>query len=110
MESNSTKKHLMKIEDDILFHFKEIATDISRIKLDYNRNNALVIKMNYILSKLDLIVGLYIQLDKPIFRALKIKVNKMISENPELKGIMIHIENERCINSEGKIESFKIKI
>lgn len=110
MERYKPKTHHSKIEDDILFHFEEIAIDLSRIKLDYNRDNGLVYKMNSILSKLNLIIELHSQLDKPIFKALKIKVNKMISENPQLKGIILHIENSRCKDSVGKIETFKIII
>lgn len=110
MESNSTQIHHSKIEDDILFHFEEIAIDLSRIKLDYNRDTSLTYKMDCILSKLKLIIELYNHLDKPIFKALKIKVNKMISENPQLMGIILHIENSRCTELTGKIETFKIKI
>lgn len=110
MESDKSKSHHSKIEDDIIFHFTEILIDLSRIKLDNNRNNALVHKIDCLTSKLTLIIGLYNCMDKPIFRALKIKVNKLISENPELKGIIIHIENSRNKNIIGKIETFKISV
>lgn len=110
MESNNSQYYNSKIEDDILFHFEEILTDLSRIKLDNNRNNAIVHKMDTIISKLSIIIGLYNRMDKPIFKALKIKVNTLISENPNLKGIILHIENSRNKDISGKIETFKITV
>lgn len=111
MESNKiSKTHQSKIEDDILFHFEEILIDLSRIKLDNNRNNALVHKMDCITSKLILIIGLYNRMDKPIFRALKIKINTLISENPNLKGIILYIENSRCKELIGEFEKIRINI
>ena len=99
-----------KTEDDILFHFNEVLTDLSRIQLDYNRDTGIVFKINSLIDKIHLITLLYKQQDKPIFKALKIKINKMVVENPQLKGIILHIENSRCKEENGKIESFKIKI
>ena len=104
------RTHISKIEDDLLFHLCDLLTDLGRIQIDYNRDSGLLFKAKSLTEKVLLIIQLYERQDKPVFRALKTKINKMIAENPHLKGIIVHIENSRCIKLNGKIERIKLKI
>ena len=108
IESKNNNKSV--VSDDILYHFELIATDLQRLKLDYNRDVAICYKVENIITKIEIIIQLYFELDKPIFRALKIKVNSLIKDNPQLKGIILHIENSRCNEDGGTLEKFKIVI
>ena len=98
------------VSDDILHHFELIAIDLQRLRLDYNRDVAICYKVENLINKLEVIIQLYLMQDKPIFRALKIKINNLIKDNPTLKGIILHIENNRCTDECGHIEKFKIVI
>ncbi len=108
MENN--KGYQTTIEDDILFHFEQISIDLSRLKLDYNRDAALQFSMDSLRKKIEVIVGLYERNDKPIFRALKNKINTLIKENPNLNSINLVIRNTRCKDANGKSVKFYLEI
>ncbi len=112
MESNKTQFHKKDktTQDDILFHLAEILIDLTRIKLDYNRNSAIVYKMNNLSEKINLIIELYKTNDSQKYRALKNYLNRLIVEDPNLKGIILHIENTRCHNAKGSVKMAKIEI
>lgn len=108
MENN--KQHQSKIEDDILYHFEHILIDLARLKLDYNRDVAIQFSVEGLRKKIELIIGLYERNDKPIFRALKNKINTLIADNPNLKSINVIIRNTRCKGVNGKSEKFYLEI
>lgn len=105
-----SKSHQSKIEDDILFHLEQISIDLSRLKLDYSRDSALQYYIENLNKKIELITGLYLRNDKPIYRALKNKINSLVKLNPNLNSINVIIRNTRCENPNGKSEKFYLEI
>ena len=108
MEKN--KSHQSKIEDDILFHLEQMAIDLLRIKIDYNRDLAIQHSVEILLKKIELVTGIYKRNDKPAFRALKIKINSLVVNNPDLNSILVVIRNTRCVDLNGKSEKFYLEI
>lgn len=108
MENN--KRHQTKIEDDILYHFEQILIDLAWLKLDYNRDAVIQFSVESLKKKIELIRGLYERNDKPIYRALKNKINTLIVGNPNLKSINLIIKNTRCKDVNGNSEKFYLEI
>lgn len=106
----SPKSHHSKIQDDILFHLELILIDLERLKLDFNRNPAIVSSCKNMMEKIVLVGQLHDRYDKPVFRAVKNKINKLVVENHSLKGIIIHVQNSRCKEQTGTISQFKITV
>ena len=102
--------HHSKIEDDILYHLGLILIDLERLKLDFNRTPTIIVVCESLMHKIVLISQLHERYDKPIFKALKNKINELVMSDPFLKGISIHVENSRCKNQNGKIKRFKITV
>lgn len=99
-----------EIPDDILYHLGLLLVDFAWLKLDYNRDQVIQSKVEKLNHKVLTIIELYQRHDKPIFRAVKNKINQLTVSNQNLKGIIIHVENTRCESLEGEIKKFKIQI
>lgn len=99
-----------EIPDDILYHLGLLLVDFAWLKLDYNRDEVIQSKIEKLNQKVLTIIELYQRHDKPIFRTIKNKINHLIATNPNLKGVIVHIENSRCTESIGSIQKFKITI
>ena len=106
-DNNPIATHISKIEDDILFQLSKLIIDLSRLQLDYNRDDGIVLKAEKMIKTILIIIALYENQDKPIFRALKIKLNRLIATNPSLKGVLIEIENSKCEIANGTIERIR---
>lgn len=98
------------ITDDILYHLDIMLADIERLKIDYNRDSVIQYVTDSLSRKVLTVIQLYERYDKPVFRALKNKVNGSIATNPNLKGFIICIDNTRFESNNGIIEKFKIEI
>ena len=106
----TTKQYSKNIPDDILFHMEVVLIDLERLKLDYNRDSAIVFTCNNLIQKLLLVCQLYNDFDKPIFRTLKNTINDMVRKDRNLRGIIVHVENSRCADEIGTIQKFKVII
>lgn len=109
-DNNPIATHISKIEDDVEYHLYKLISDLKRIQVDYNRDDIMVFKTERMIENVLLTINIYKHLDKPIFRALKIKINKLVATNPSLKGVLIEIENSKCEIANGTIERIKITI
>lgn len=104
------KPHQTKIDDDIFYHLELILIDLERLELDFNREKAIVVACQNLKQKTLMVSRLYDRYDKPIFKAIKNMINSQIASEPNLKGILISVENSRCKSEKGFIKKLKISI
>lgn len=103
METNNRHKN----PDDVIYHLELILQDLYRLKVDYNRDERIVHASDFISNKILLIVSLYLESGGKNFLALRNKLNTLFKEDPNIKGVIVQIENSKSNCANGTIKHFK---
>lgn len=103
METNNRHKN----SDDVIYHLELILLDLYRLKVDYNRDERIVHASDFISNKVLLIVSLYLESGGKNFLALRNKLNTLFKEDPNIKGVIVQIENSKSNCANGTIKHFK---
>jgi hypothetical protein len=103
MEANNPHKN----PDDIVYHLELILRDLYRLKLDYNRDDRIVYTSDFISNKILLVVSLYLESGNNNFFALRNKLNTLFKEDPNIKGVIVQIENSKSNCADGAVKYFK---
>ena len=93
-------KPLNEIVNDVNFHLTNILTDISKLKLEYNRDLTLIYWINNIKQKLETILELLLVSNSQTFIQLANEVNKLFVLDCEMSKVQVLIINhKRKINN-----------
>jgi hypothetical protein len=103
MEANNLNKN----PDDVIHHLELILQDLYRLKVDYNRDDRIVNASDFIANKILLVITLYLESGGKNFIALRNKLNSLFREDPNLKGVLVQIENSKGDSTNGTIKHFK---
>jgi hypothetical protein len=103
METNNRHKN----PDDVIYHLELILKDLYRLKVDYNRDERIVHASDFISNKILLIVSLYLESGGKNYLALRNKLNTLFKEDPNIKGVIVQIENSKSNCPNGTIKHFK---
>jgi hypothetical protein len=82
-----------EIVDDVNFHLTNILTDISKLKLEYNRDLTLIHWINNIKQKLETILELLLVSNSQTFIQLANEVNKLFVLDCEMSKVQVLIIN-----------------
>ena len=89
-----------EIVNDVNFHLTNILTDISKLKLEYNRDLILIHWINNIKQKLETILELLLVSNSQTFIQLANEVNKLFVLDCEMSKVQVLIINhKRNINN-----------
>lgn len=77
---------------DALVHLETLKTDLSRLRLDYNRDSNLVYATSRHIESCELIGQLVKTYDNPNFKLLSNTINSLLLQDSELHGILITIK------------------
>ena len=89
-----------EIVNDVNFHLTNILTDISKLKLEYNRDLILIHWINNIKQKLETILELLLVSNSQTFIQLANEVNKLFVLDSEMSKVQVLIINHnRNINN-----------
>lgn len=90
-----------EIFDDVNFHLTTIVADLTRIKIENNRNLILVHSLNNIKERVQTIIQLMLVANSSTFVELANQVNKLFSIDSELSKVIVVITNhKRNINNQ----------
>ncbi len=80
---------------DALAHLETLKTDLSRLRLDYNRDNTLVYAISRHIESCELIGQLVKSYDNPNFKLLSNTINNLLLQDSELHGILITLKKSK---------------
>ncbi len=84
---------------DALSHLEILKTDLTRLRLDYNRDNTLVYATSKLIESCQFIEQLIKGYDNPNFKLLSNTINSLLIKDADLHGILITIKKSRHIEN-----------
>lgn len=80
---------------DALVHLETLKTDLSRLRLDYNRDSSLVYATSKHIESCVLIGQLIKSYDNHNFKSLSNNINNLLLKDSELHGVCILIKKKK---------------
>ncbi len=89
------------VKEDVLFHLNNIATNTSRLQLDYNRDTAIWFYSENVLKELRIANQLLQTNITPLVLDLKSQVNELFKKDSNLSTVIIKVVHpKRSFNKE----------
>lgn len=100
MEASINQKAEL-IKEDVFFHLDNIATNTSRLQLDYNRDTAIWYYSDNVLKELRIATQLLQTNISPLVLDLRSQVNELFKKDSNLSTVIIKVVNpKRSFNKE----------
>jgi hypothetical protein len=84
---------------DALSHLDMLKTDFARLRLDYNRDNAIVYSTSKYLESCELIGQLIRSYDNHNFKLLSNYINAILLKDTELHGVLVSIKKSKHLDN-----------